>query len=274
MFSKLFFIISLFTCLTCYFTTGFEMLTTDNTIGFPVTPNQFPWYVVVEPIMENGKSPYPCAGTIILSQWILASASCGYFRSVEFRIKFSAYDFNQPENVIYTKQFFPHYMYDWETSANNIALLRLPIPLQFTNYLQPIQLPFRSYKFEDHIGELVYYVGLIADDRVGGEQILRWSTKTMISTEICSGITNTFESELCAIDHGNSTAIPILCHPVPGSAIAVYSNNQWTQIGIASITGCNKHPSVFTNIPIFYDWIINTIQTNNNNNFHDVKPFQ
>lgn len=245
---------------------------TDITIGYPVTPTQFPWYVVIEPMMADDTVPYTCAGTLILSQWILASATCGYFNAVQFRIKFSSvYDYDNPENIMYTSEYFPHNEYDWTTSENNIALLRLPTAVKFNSYVQSIQLPGLAYNKRDHVGDEVYYVGVIDDARVDQQQRLRWSTKKIISREQCMEITNPIESELCAVDHGKNSTIPILCDPVIGSAIAVYENNSWTQIGIASITGCNTFPSIFTNIPLYYNWINEIVEQNYAKSSHQPK---
>lgn len=229
-------------------------------IGFPVTPNQFPWYVVIEPITSNGFSLPPCGGTILSSRWILATASCG-FNVAKFKIKFGATDYTQSETIIVeTSYVIPHPRYVMLSSENNIALYRLEYPITLNQSVSPIYLPELGFNIDSIIGQNIYYVGIIADGRVrkSGE-ILRWSYTNIITSEECSNITNTQPSEMCSIDRYDDIKYPSLCHPIPGSPIAIFVNRRWIQIGISSLTGCNNMPSIFTKIPLFIEWILTTI---------------
>merc|ERR1712243_195612 len=99
--------------------------------GNEVTPHEYPWQVGL--FIDD---MYFCGGSIISEDWILTAAHCmdgaGFVEVVMGA--HSIHDDNEVGRVSVTST-------DSFTLSNDLALIRMPSPIEFTDIIQPVCLP-------------------------------------------------------------------------------------------------------------------------------------
>ncbi|KAF2878657.1 hypothetical protein ILUMI_27516 [Ignelater luminosus] len=114
--------------------------------GSDAKRGQFPYMVSVQ--RNNGLW---CGGTIISKEWVISAAHC--YENPDFQKNLTAvagllhFDENHPDvqNIPIVQVInHPGYIHILELVDNDIALLRLKHPLEFTNAVQPAEIPPRK----------------------------------------------------------------------------------------------------------------------------------
>ncbi len=111
--------------------------------GQPAEPGEWPWQVLVRP------GSYLCGGTLIATEWIVTAAHCLFdekhtlFAPSAIKVTLGEHDRTKTEG---TEQLFAiaevivHDQYDPWTNNNDIALLRLAVPVNVTPTIYPLAL--------------------------------------------------------------------------------------------------------------------------------------
>lgn len=232
--------------------------------GNVATPNEYPWQAFLQisqgwPVFQD----YVCGGTLISNQWILTAANCLDGASL-IKVYLGAHDLtatNEWQRVIFTTtDYKKHPSWNAQTLNGDIALIKLPVPVNFTSYIKPICLP--STNDPSHNGDTVYLTGWGRTSGSGSvgplSPVLRETTTTVIGNSECSSI------------YGNVVTDNIICSSGAGGRGICPSDNggpmgymnadgTFTQIGVASFyaaAGCeNSLPSGFTRIRNYVNWI-------------------
>ncbi|KAJ3656405.1 hypothetical protein Zmor_015485 [Zophobas morio] len=216
---------------------------------------QFPYAAAVYVSKVGGA--YFCGGALINNQWIVTAAQCAEGANT-FTIQLgsnllSGTDANRL--TLATATFVLHPEYDPETLHNDVALVKLRLPIAFNQYVGAASLP--TSFIPDYTSVTAVGWGQIDDFNTGLSNDLTWVTLITISHDECQltygpqithdmlCVAGNFNEGICNGDMGGP-----LVQTVSGSAVLV---------GIASFrsqSGCETtDPSGYTRIIPYVEWI-------------------
>jgi len=228
--------------------------------GVEAVPNSFPWAVAI--IVNKA---WFCGGSIISSSWVLTAAHCTQGGKT-FHLQVGAHNITMPEPPkklsILSTVAIQHEHYDDQTLANDIALIRLPSPLTFNDYIQPICLS----AFSARAGCRTTAVGWGLTSSGGSvSDVLRYvDDLPLIGNDECSdfygGIIN--NGTVCADTSGQRGT----CQGDSGGVLALQDQRKkWVQVGVTSFgssRGCEaEYPVGFARVEHYLNWIKNNTNT-------------
>ncbi|NXS29068.1 PRS55 protease, partial [Pomatostomus ruficeps] len=106
--------------------------------GTHVTPGEFPWHVSIQ---SHGK--HICGGTIISALWILTAAHC-FMEELppDLTVAVGGVDLSLPLEKHSPDSLILHEEFDGTSLQNDIALILLSNPIEFSKDKIPVCLPF------------------------------------------------------------------------------------------------------------------------------------
>ncbi|MED6248959.1 hypothetical protein ATANTOWER_007536 [Ataeniobius toweri] len=233
--------------------------------GQGVSPGSWPWHVT---FFSNGG--LFCHGSLITDEWVLTGAQCStraYLSGAVVHL--GANDGSGFSNVtrridsIHCHQDFKNNYYDNE---NDICLLKLSAPVDFTDYIRPVCLASENSTF--HEGTASWVTGVESYYYYYYSSNLQDVDMSVIGTNKCScsynssyysyynrAITNNM---LCArSENGSKTA----SYADQGAPLVTKQNSIWVQSGIVSyITGYYLgQPIIYTRVSQYQKWISDRI---------------
>jgi len=137
----------------------------DRIIGGTETKiNEFPWAILIEYSKPNNRRGFHCGGVLINENYVVTASHCingvgvvnARYRPVSVRL--GEWDLttdqdcegelcsNPPLDIPFTEVFtHENYVPSSAAQENDIALIRLSRPVNFTDYIRPICLPVQSH---------------------------------------------------------------------------------------------------------------------------------
>ncbi|XP_015246617.1 PREDICTED: acrosin-like [Cyprinodon variegatus] len=224
----------------------------------------WPWQVSIQIL-----SSHHCGGTIINSLWILTAAHCFNFHKFlsndYFQVVMGLNVFSTPGPHTQTRsisKIIMHEDYNEFTSDNDVALLLLSSPLNFTDHVQPCCTPHNmsheaalnlSYCFITGWGS-TYFNGEPVDRLQEAEVELINRTRCNQETWYNGIIT---ENMICA---GLETGGVDTCQGDSGGPLQCYSEkeNSFYVVGVTSFgekCGLPYRPGVYSKTSRFADWL-------------------
>ncbi|XP_077132028.1 transmembrane protease serine 11F isoform X3 [Ranitomeya variabilis] len=223
--------------------------------GTAAALGSWPWQASLH---YNGN--HKCGATLISHSWLVTAAHCfsksrdvNSWTVVLGTISLTSGSGLKLENVIF------HENYTIGEYQNDIALLRLSTPVNFTAYIQTVCLPDTLDFFPDNSSCFVTGWGTLTD---GGSlsSVLQQAELKIIDSTLCGSYQMygylIKPSMICA---GYIEGKIDSCQGDSGGPlVALQSNNRWSLIGIVSFGyGCalpNK-PGVYTRVTYLRSWI-------------------
>merc|ERR1711942_412980 len=233
----------------------------DRIVGaFEAEPNQWPWQVAL--FVDNA---WFCGGALISENYVLTAAHCvdgaSYFdiMAVAHNVR-AASEPNRVEITSYNG--WTHPQWDTNTLANDLALIELPSPIDFNDYIAPSCLPMAGDTADE--AELVTVTGWgKPSDNAGGiSPVLRMvSDLPCISNKECNDFYGIVGDGIVRID---TTGGKGSCNGDSGGPLVMKAGMKaagqaWNQVGIVSFgssAGCEVgYPAGFTRTEYYLDWI-------------------
>ncbi|XP_006071639.3 probable threonine protease PRSS50 [Bubalus bubalis] len=243
----------------------------DPTLRDPESmARRWPWMVSVR---ANGT--HICAGTLIASEWVLTAAHCMTESDVTYsvragspwidRITKTSIDTLAKEVIVHSRYRASRY-WSWVGRANDIALLNLVRPLQYSKYVWPICLPGLDYSVKDYSLCTVTGWGL---PRIDGQwpqfRTIQEKEVTILNSTECDSLYRRFSKIPSLIQIINSQMICAkdvdrekFCYEISGEPLACPVQNIWHLVGVVSWgPGCKKSeaPPIYVHISSYQQWI-------------------
>ena len=228
--------------------------------GFEAAENQWPWQVAL--FIDNA---WFCGGSIISENYIMTAAHCADGASY-FDIMAGAHNVrasSEPHRVEITSyNGWTHPNWDHNTLANDIALIELPSPLEFNDYIKPSCMPMAGDTAD--VGETVTCTGWgKPSDSAGGiSPVLRMvEDRPIISNSDCNAIYGIVGSGVVCIDTtgGKGTCNGDSGGPLNMPFSTKNAGDKWKQVGVVSFgasAGCEVgYPAGFTRTEYYLDWV-------------------
>lgn len=131
----------------------------EGTDGLTPNVGQFPWVVSITSHYD-GFYDLRCSGVLISNEWILTAASCSEEGTDNYYVQIGQIDFALADRIeVPIANFITHP--DFHSYENNIALVRLPSPIEFSETVNAIAIP-SSFADNTFTGTVATYVGSLS----------------------------------------------------------------------------------------------------------------
>ncbi|XP_063247871.1 serine protease 55-like [Prinia subflava] len=213
--------------------------------GTDVQPGEFPWLVSIQ---SHGK--HICGGTIISALWILTAAHCFAEQlPPDLTVAVGGVDLNLPLEEHSPDSLILHEEFNRTSLQNDIALILLSNPIEFSEEKIPVCLPFVC---DMDVWQHCWAAGL--ENTSAASHVLQKTQTKLISREKClEQIPHLVESVMCAeaeqggggggcqVDSGG----PLVC--------SSWNTMKWFQVGV--ISGGKPSHRILTPVYSYHDWI-------------------
>ncbi|KAK7134261.1 hypothetical protein R3I93_017618 [Phoxinus phoxinus] len=254
------------------FDCGVAPINTRIVGGTDAPAGNWPWQVSIH-FKDNFNNGHICGGTLISNQWVMTAAHCIASTNINSwtlylgRQTQSTSDANSNEVRVGVQSIIVHPKYNNSLLNNDISLMKLSQPVNFTSYIRPVCLASIGSVF--HNGTTCWATGwgnIGKDQPLPGPQTLQEVEVPVVGSSQCScqyknvkGITITPQM-ICAGRTSKGT-----CQGDSGGPIQCKTGSKWVQAGISSFgtsLGCaiKDFPEVFSRVSEFNTWITDNVE--------------
>ncbi|XP_025233544.1 serine protease 42 [Theropithecus gelada] len=229
--------------------------------GVDAEEGKWPWQVSV-----RAKGRHICGGTLVTTTWVLTAGHCISSR-LHYSVKMgdrSVYKENTSV-VVPVRRAFVHPKFSTVKAVqNDLALLRLHHPVNFTSNIQPICIPQENFQVEARTRCWVTGWGKTQEGERLTSEILQEVDQYIMRYEECNKIIKKALSSTTDIikkgmvcgykEQGKDS-----CQGDSGGPLACEYDDTWVQVGIVSWgIGCGRHglPGIYTEIGVYSKWLM------------------
>ncbi|ROK56432.1 Serine protease 27 [Anabarilius grahami] len=227
--------------------------------GENATAGSWPWQVSIHVFGTS----HNCGGTLITKDWVLSAAHCfqNFLLSdvVMYFGRLNQSGSNPNEISRTARQIINHPNYNSSTFDNDIALVQLSSPVNFTDYIKPVCLAAAGSVFDGGMESWATGWGRLQPDDTELPDRLQEVMIPIVNNSDCNNayegaITNNM---ICAglLNQGGKSA----CQGDSGGPMVSRKNSLWIQSGIVSFgmrCADPKYPTVFARVSQFQEWIV------------------
>ncbi|XP_062240495.1 acrosin-like [Platichthys flesus] len=225
--------------------------------GQTATPGDWPWQVS---LVSFGR--HRCGGSLINNQWVMTAAHCisGSGSDVTVYLGRSTQSGPNPNEVSRTiAQAKCHPSYSTVTNENDICLLKLSSPVNFTDYIQPVCLAAANSILHSGVSTWVAGWGNTRPNGGSASDTLQEANLDIVGNEECqrNSIFDITDKMICAwVQAGGIDS----CQGDSGGGLVTKVGSGWAVVGIVSFgDGCAKPnvPGIYTRVSQYMEWISN-----------------
>ncbi|XP_067327029.1 inactive serine protease 54 [Anolis sagrei] len=227
---------------------GTEILSspTDSDQGSAVT-GEFPWLVS----LQDTQGRHLAFGSILSQDWLLSTASA-FHNITQVMVLLGSADPSELQSLpLPIRTIIPHEDFDELTLDHDLALLRVPVPIEFDEAIRPICIPFQRFPLSAM--EDCWVVGWPHPD-AGSSSLWKLS---VVDADPCP-LHRTVSTECCSHREGDS--VPG-CLGFPGNPVVCQAKEtgQWMLKGVLTEGGAQCYgPFLYTRVAYYSDWIMAT----------------
>ncbi|XP_073713587.1 trypsin [Misgurnus anguillicaudatus] len=241
---------------------GQAPLNTKIVGGEDASAGSWPWQVSIQSSTYGG---HFCGGSLISPSWVLSAAHCFPSLPSDTMVyigRQSQTGSNPNEMSSTVSQVFTHPGYT-SSSDNDIALLQLSSPVEYSNYIQPVCLAATGSTVGAGTMSWITGWGKLDPNSHQLPDILQEVEIPIVSDSTCKSAygSDITDNMICA---GLSQGGKDSCQGDSGGPLVVRTGTQWIQSGIVSFgQGCAEpgFPGVYTKVSNYQDWILSYISS-------------
>ncbi|XP_071516903.1 chymotrypsin BII-like [Panulirus ornatus] len=215
--------------------------------GIEATPHSWPHQAAL--FIDD---MYFCGGSLISNEWVMTAAHCMDGASF-VQVVLGAHNIRLEEETQVTMtstDFFTHEEWVFLYLLNDIALIKLPSAVNFTENIQPVKLPASDVS----VGTVVTPTGWgrSSDLSDGTSSVLRQVDVPIIANDDCNDVYGMIVSGMVCI---NSSGGKGTCNGDSGGPLNL-NGRTYGITSFGSSAGCEAgYPDAFTRVHHYLDWI-------------------
>ncbi|XP_009074350.1 PREDICTED: transmembrane protease serine 5 [Acanthisitta chloris] len=217
--------------------------------GLDVPPGRWPWQVSV----YHG-SQHRCGGSVLAREWIITAAHCVHSSSI------------RQEVGVAVKKIIHHPLYNDNSLDYDIALMKLRVPLNFSDAIRAVCLPPSHQDLLQGTQCWVSGWGYTTPDQAQVTVTLKEALVPLIGSRRCNS-SCMYAGEITArmLCAGYLQGQVDACQGDSGGPLVCQDESTWRLVGIVSWgQGCAEpnHPGVYTNVAQLLPWIYQVTEGN------------
>ncbi|XP_036608228.1 chymotrypsinogen B-like isoform X2 [Trichosurus vulpecula] len=227
--------------------------------GEDAVPGSWPWQVSI----QDKTGFHFCGGSIISEYWVVTAAHCDVWQSdLVIAGEFDQGSDEEDIQVLTISQIFQNPNFDYSTTSNDITLIKLATPAQFSDTVSPVCLPSSTDDFPAGSNCVTTGWGLTKYTNSKTPDKLQQAALPLLSKSQCWKYWGNMvkDSMICAGASGVSS-----CMGDSGGPLVCQKAGAWTLVGIVSWgsdTCSTSSPGVYARVTELVSWVQEILAAN------------